>query len=116
MNKLLQASLFLLFLVLFQNQVFAQDLNCEFKEKKIEGIESIQISDKSLVINQELEIPLDKSRVICGNFGRQTRFDGAAMGYQVILESCSTEAKLEGRLIDSIKEVAAKVLCNKVSL
>lgn len=115
MNKLMQASLFLLFLVLFQNQVFAQDLNCEFKDLKMEGVESIQISDKSLVINKELEIPLDKSRVICGNFGRQERFDGMALGYQVILESCTSEAKLEGRLIDSIKEVAAKVLCHKVT-
>lgn len=116
MNKLLKASLFLVFFVSFQNQLFAQDLNCEFKGDKMEGIKSIRINDESLIINKELEIPLDKSRVKCGNFGRQIRFDGMALGYQVILESCTTEAKFEGNLIDSVNEVAARVLCHQVKI
>jgi len=116
MNKLLKASLFLVFFVSFQNHLFAQDLNCEFKGDKMEGIKSIRINDESLIINKELEIPLDKSRVKCGNFGRQIRFDGMALGYQVVLESCTTEAKFEGNLIDSVNEVAARVLCHQVKI
>lgn len=115
MNKLVKASLLLVFVMTLQTRVFAQDLECTFKDAKVEGIQTIQLSDESLVINKEHEIPLDKSRVICGNFGRQVRFDGNALGFQVILESCTSEAKLEGSLIDSVKKVAAKVLCHQVS-
>ncbi len=116
MNKLLKASFFLVCFLLLQNSVFATDLNCEFKETKVEGIDSIQVSGGNMLINEEMEIPLDKTRVKCGNFGRQIRYDGMALGYQVILESCSTEAKFEGRLIDSINQVAAKVLCHQTQL
>ena len=112
MNKLVTASLLLFFLVTLKNQAFASSLDCKFKEGKVQGVESIQISDESLILNNQMEIPLEKSRVKCGNFGRQTRFDGSALGYQVVLKSCTTDAKLEGVLIDSINEVAADVLCN----
>lgn len=113
MSKLFKASFILVCFLFLSGHVFAVDLNCEFKENPVEGIESIQVSGESMLINQEVEIPLDKTRVKCGNFGRQIRYDGRALGYQVILESCSTEAKFEGRLIDSINQVAGKVLCHQ---
>ena len=104
---------FLLFATLgVSSEVFALSLNCKFKNEQMSGVDSIELSDGGLVINKELEIPLEKSRVVCGNFGRQTRFDGSALGYQVILKSCSTEAKLEGHLIDSVNTLAADVLCH----
>lgn len=115
MSKLFKASFILVCFLFLQSHVFAVDLNCEFKETKVEGIDSIQVSGESMLINKETEIPLDKTRVKCGNFGRQIRYDGMALGYQVILESCSTEAKFEGRLIDSINQVAAKVLCHQIA-
>jgi hypothetical protein len=110
-NKLITASALLFLLMTLQTKVFAQDLDCKFKDVTVTGVKTIKITDENLVINSELEIPLEKSRVKCGSFGKQTRFDGSALGYQVVLKSCSTEAKLEGVLIDSINEVGADVFC-----
>lgn len=115
MNKLVTASALLFFLGTLTTQAFASNLDCKFKEGKVMGVTSIQISDESLILNKELEIPLEKSRVKCGNFGRQTRFDGNALGYMVVLKSCTTDAKLEGVLIDSVNEVAADVLCHSTT-
>ncbi len=115
MQKLVTTSLILFFLVIMQGKAFAIDINCKFKDLTFNGIKSLQITDEGLVINQEYLIPLEKSRVNCGRFGRQTRFDGSALGFQVVLKSCSTEAKLEGHIIDSLNEVAADVLCGPSS-
>lgn len=114
MNKLITAPVLLFLLVVLQTNAFAGDLDCKFKDVSVVGVKSITISDESLIINSELEIPLEKSRVVCGNFGRQTRFDGSALGYQVVLKSCTTDAKLEGVLIDSLNQVAADVRCMPV--
>jgi hypothetical protein len=111
MNKLMKASLFLFALVLMQNSLFARTLNCKFHDESMSGVDSIQLSEESLILNQELEIPLEKSSVRCGHFGIQDRFDGSALGYQVVLKSCSSEAKLEGHLIDSLHHIAADLSC-----
>ncbi len=115
MKKLLVASVLLFILSAIQNQVFAGSINCKFKDRSVAGVEKIQISDESLIINENMEIPLEKSRVNCGNFGRQTRLDGEALGYQVVLKSCTTEAVLEGHIIDSVSDVAADVVCDQAS-
>ncbi len=115
MKKLFLASLLLFILSAIQNQVFAGSLNCKFKDRSVAGIESIQLNDDNLIINENMEIPLEKSRVMCGHFGRQTRFDGEALGYQVILKSCTTEATLEGHIIDSVSDIAADLVCDQVS-
>lgn len=111
MNKLITASALLFILVFLQTKAFAMNLDCKFKDATVAGVKTIEITDETLKINSDLEIPLEKSRVKCGNFGKQTRFDGNALGYQVVLKSCTTEAKLEGVLIDSLNEVGADVLC-----
>ena len=111
MNRLITASALLFLLVTLQTKVFAMDLDCKFKDVAVSGVKTIKLTDDNLVINSELEIPLEKSRVKCGNFGKQTRFDGSALGYQVVLKSCTTEAKLEGVLIDSLNAVGADVFC-----
>lgn len=111
MQKLIKGSLLLVILAALNTQAFAMNLNCKFKKEVVEGVESIKISEESLIINKELEIPLEKSRVKCGGFGRQTRFDGRALGFQIILKSCTTEAVLEGHLIDSVRLIAADVVC-----
>lgn len=111
MQKLIKASLILFVLVVLQNSVFASTLDCKFSKDGVEGVEVIELTNDNLIINHDLEIPLEKSRVKCGNFGRQVRFDGSALGYQVILKSCTSDAKLEGHLIDAINEVAAEVHC-----
>ncbi|HXH31017.1 MAG TPA: hypothetical protein VNJ01_09415 [Bacteriovoracaceae bacterium] len=113
MQKILTASLLLVILAFLQTEVFAATLKCNFKNTRVTGVRSILISDESLIINKEMEIPLEKSQVKCGHFGRQTRLDGAALGYQVILKSCTTESVLEGVLIDSVNSVAADVYCNE---
>jgi hypothetical protein len=115
MPKIILVS-FLLFTALgFSSEVFALALNCKFKNDQMNGVDHIELRDEGLIINRQLEIPLEKTRVVCGNFGRQTRFDGSALGYQVILKSCSTEAKLEGHLIDSVNTLAADVLCQPIT-
>jgi hypothetical protein len=115
MKKLLVASMLLFILSAIQNQVFAGSINCKFKDRTVAGVESIQLSEDNLIINKIMEIPLEKSRVICGHFGRQTRFDGEALGYHVILKSCTSEATLEGHIIDSLNDVAADLVCDQDS-
>jgi len=111
MKKLICATLLLVVVSVVQNKVFASQLDCKFKDVVVDGIEKIQLIDEGLLINGELEIPLEKTRVKCGNFGRQVRFDGNALGYQVVLKSCTTEAELEGLLIDSVNFSAVDVQC-----
>jgi len=115
MQKMVTVSLLLIFFLSLKTTVFAGTLNCKFKDIEIRGVEGIKLNDQSLIINNLLEIPLEKSRVKCGNFGRQIRFDGNALGYQVVLKTCTTDAVLEGHLIDSINSIAAEVLCHKVN-
>lgn len=111
MRRFVSGSLLLIILVALNTKAFAADFDCKFKDEVVRGVKTIQLSDENLFINKELEIPLEKSRVKCGHFGKQTRFDGSALGFQVILKTCSSEAKLEGHLIDSINEVAADIYC-----
>lgn len=108
-------SLLLIFFLSLKTTAFAASLHCKFKDIQMRGVEAIRLNEQSLIINNELEIPLEKSRVKCGNFGRQTRFDGSALGYQVVLKTCTTDAVLEGHLIDSINSVAAEVLCDRIN-
>lgn len=115
MQKLITASLILFVLVALQTKAFALSMNCKFKADKVSGVESIHINEESLIINKELEIPLEKSRVKCGHFGRQARYDGSALGYQVVLKSCTSDAALEGHLIDSLNMVASDVVCDSVA-
>lgn len=112
MNKLFTASVLLLVLAALQTKAFAAELECKFKNGGVEGVEKIELSDENLIINHSLEIPLLKTRVRCGHFGKQVRFDGEAEGIQVILKSCTTDAKLEGELVDYEKRVSADVFCN----
>lgn len=114
MKKLIGACLLLITVSILQGQVFAAttSLNCEFKDDVVEGVESIEISDETLMINKDLHIPMEKSTIRCGNLGRQKRFDGSALGYQIVLESCTTGVDLKGDLIDSVKGISAPVVCN----
>lgn len=115
MKRLFCATLLLVFMLVVQNKVFASILDCKFKNVSVMGVDKIQLINEDLVINGELEIPLEKSRVKCGNFGRQARFDGTALGYQVVLKSCTTEAQLEGVLIDAVQFVAVDLQCYSLS-
>jgi hypothetical protein len=117
MKKLFAACFLLVMVSLLQSKVFAssKNLNCQFSnDEVVEGVTSIEISNETLMINKDLEIPLEKSTIRCGNFGRQRRFDGLALGYQIVLESCTTGVALKGDLIDSVKGISAKVICNHV--
>jgi hypothetical protein len=116
MQKMLLSVVLFSLLSGLYSEAFGGSLHCRFKDQKINDIDKIEINDQSLIINNEMEIPLEKTRVICGNFGRQMRLDGSALGYQVVLKSCSTEAKLEGHLIDSLKVVAADIQCFREEL
>lgn len=114
MQKLIGAGFILILLAALQTNAFAAaTFRCKFKTSKIDGVQSIKVQDDYLVINDEMEIPLDKSIVKCAHFGRQTRLDGSAAGYQIILKSCSSEASLEGHMIDNVKVKAADVVCNR---
>jgi hypothetical protein len=118
MKKLMSACVLLFVIAGLHTNVFASSLNCTFKnaESKVEGIETLQISNDHLVINQNEAIQLEHTRIKCGQFGKQHRFDGLGNGLQVILKSCTDEAALEGHLIDSINSKVAEVICDEVGL
>lgn len=112
MNKLLGASFLLVILTLLSTKAFASSLNCKLQDPdSMIAIKSIQLNDQYLFINNAMEIPLSKTQVRCGNFGRQVRFDGMALGYQVVLESCTTEAELKGVLVDYLRKTVADIQC-----
>lgn len=116
MRKFIGASLLLFVLITLNTKVFAATMNCAFKnpEETVEGIESLHINEEAMIINQVEVIELSQTRIKCGNFGRQNRFDGMGKGLQVILKSCTDEAALEGHLIDSINSKVAEVICDEI--
>lgn len=118
MRKFFGAAVLLAMISVLQGQVFAASTNlkCQFKttDETVEGVKTIEISDETMTINKELEIPLEKSTIRCANFGRQKRLDGYALGYQIVLESCTTGVSMKGDLIDAVKGVSAPVICNSL--
>ena len=114
MQKLYTAAVILFVLVTLQTKAFSATLDCKFKDITMRGVKSIQLKNDSLVINKNLEIPLLKTSVKCSHYGRLTRLDGDALGYQIILKSCTSIAKLEGYLIDSLNNLAADISCHSL--
>lgn len=112
MQKLLGACLLLVILAALQTTAFAGTINCKFKSDTVEGVETISMNETSVLVNGHLEIPLEHTRIKCGNFGRQHRFDGKAQGLQVILKTCTDKAELEGHMIDAQNEVVADLICD----
>ena len=117
MKKLLSVSLLLFVIVSLESQAFGAVLNCSFKNPDITvaGIKTLQIADDVLVVNDSESIQLQHSRIKCGQFGRQHRFDGLREGLQIILKSCTDEADLQGHLIDNSNSKAAEVVCDVIS-
>lgn len=114
MQKLLSACLLLVIIVALQSKAFAAaPLDCTFKDaaQKMEGIESLQITDESLIVNESHVIQLEHTTIRCRSLGRQHRFDGSGVGLQIILKSCSAIAVLEGQLIDAANAKIADVVC-----
>lgn len=112
MNKLFGASLLLVILTALSTKAFAFSLDCQLKQPEVMAdIRSIQLTEEYLFINENTEIKLEKTLVRCGNFGKQVRFDGMGEGYQVILESCTSEAELKGVLVDYHQKSVADVQC-----
>lgn len=113
MYKLIKPILILIVLLVLGSQAFAShELHCQFSDRQIKDIESIVIKHDRLVINEKFIISLDLSEINCSTFGRQLRFDGNDHGYQVILKSCTSEAVLEGRIIDVIKQEIGDITCD----
>jgi hypothetical protein len=114
MQKFIAAFLLLVIITALQAKAFAAPLNCAFKDTdtRIQGVETLQITDEALVINEHEVIPLEHTRIKCGVFGRQDRFDGLGKRLQIILKSCTDEAVLKGQLIDAANSVVAEVVCN----
>ena len=112
MQKLLGAGFLLLVLAALNSKAFAAPLNCTFKTGQVEGIQTLQIADDQLIINDSAVILLEHSRIKCGSLGRQDRFDGMGNGIQVVLKSCANNGALEGLIIDSVKSKVAEVICD----
>ena len=112
MQKLLAACVLLVILATLQTRAFGATLNCQFTSTKFENIKSIQLSDETFKINNEIEIPMETSKIKCGHFGKRDRLDGLALGYQIILKACSSEHSVAGHIIDEVNEVAADIVCN----
>lgn len=114
MKKLIGACLLLVIFSVLQSVAFAGTLNCKFKDAsvKVEGINSLQIAEDELVINDSAVIVLEHTQIKCGAFGRQHRFDGVGKGLQIILKSCTDSAVLSGHLIDYFSSQVAEVICD----
>jgi hypothetical protein len=107
------AVVLLFILSVLQSKAFAlTDMNCKVKNGEISGIETLELTDEQLIINNTVSIPLEKLRVKCANMGRQIRLEGEGEGLQVILKTCSTEAEVEGHILDPANNTQALVQCN----
>jgi len=112
-----QIAAFLLLLSLTATTAIADaSFKCHFKSEAIPGVDSIQLTDSVLTINNQLNIAIEESRIRCANFGRQKRFDGADANeqLQIVLRTCTSDAAMEGHLIDGKQNMAAEVFCNKI--
>lgn len=114
MLKLSGAVVLLVLLSVLTSKAFAiSEMNCRVKNGDITGIQTLHLSETELTINGSLNIPLEKLRVKCANMGRQIRLEGAADGLQVILKTCSTEAKVEGHILDPANNTQTTILCDE---
>lgn len=111
MTKLITATLLILALAVLSSSVFARDLECHFTDRVIKDIDSITISHDVVLINNKHEIRLERSEINCSGFGRQARFDGDGQGYKLVLKTCTSEAELEGVIIDNIKKEIGDIIC-----
>jgi hypothetical protein len=111
MQSLIKASFLLLVLSFVSANAFAFTMECTVQKGMISGVKSIHLSEENLSINGEMEIPLEKTQINCGHFKKQVRLAGRALGYQIILKSCTSDAVLEGDLIDSVRGDIAQVSC-----
>lgn len=113
MFKLMGASVLLFLLLVLQTKAFAiTEMDCKVKTGTIPGIQTLHLSEDELVINNTVSITLDKLRVKCGNMGRQIRLEGEGEGLQVILKTCSTQAKVEGHILDPANNATALIQCD----
>ena len=116
MQKLLKASLFIVILSILHGQAFASfglgALNCNFKSEPVSGIKSLQMTEDALYINGKVEISLEKSQIQCGVMGTRERYEGMDQGFQVVLKDCNVNDKLEGHIIDSVKQEVAQIECD----
>ncbi len=114
MLKLSGAVVLLVILSVLTSKAFAiSDMNCRVKNGDIAGIQTLHLTDGELTINGSVSIPLEKLRVKCANMGKQTRLEGEADGLHVILKTCSTEAKVEGHIMDPANNTQTTILCDE---
>lgn len=113
-QKLVAACLIFVLFTILQTQAFAfETLSCTFNsDTRINGITSIHITKDFMIINQVKSIPLQHTRIKCGKFGKQHRFDGMENGLHIVLKTCTDEAAMSGYVIDSLNAVAAQIICN----
>lgn len=115
MQKLIGACLLLALFAALNTKAFAAPLECKLKagETPVAGIQSLHMEEDALLVNATEVVPLEHSRIKCGTLGKQHRFDGLIKkGLQIILKSCSGEAALEGKIIDTVNEKVAEVFCD----
>ncbi len=114
MLKLSGALVLLIILSALTSKAFAiSEMNCRVKNGDISGIQTLHLSEGELTINGTVSIPLEKLSVKCANMGRQIRLEGEADGFQVILKTCSTEAKVEGHIMDPANNTQTTILCDE---
>lgn len=111
MQKLIGAGFILFILAALNSKAFAVSMNCSVTAGQIEDLQSVQISDDAVIINQTEVIALEHSRIRCKG-ARKDRFDGVGNRFQVILQSCVNNGALEGIVIDRVKSKAADVICD----
>ncbi len=85
--------------------------NCNFTSTPMEEVSEIQLVDEILVINGKIAVSLEKTQIRCGAHGKRERFEGSESGYQVILKDCTEDDRLEGHLIDSVRQKIADIEC-----
>lgn len=112
MKKLFQTSLVIVALSILHGQAFGSVLNCHFKSDSVRGIKSLEMTEETLYINGKVEIALEKSQIQCGVMGTRERYEGMDQGFKVVLKDCNVNDRLEGHLIDAVKQESAEIECH----
>lgn len=111
MQKLIGAAI-MLALLTFMNQNAFSAVVCQFDQRELK-IDSIVFEDEQLVIDDVELVELSTSRIRCGSFGKQFRFDGQInKNLQIVLKSCTDMAALEGHVINTKTNKVTEITCD----
>jgi len=114
MQRLIGAAILLVLLTFLNEKAFSA-VHCRFDQSAVgqSEINSIIFEDDQLVVNNDKLVELSLSRIRCGSFGKQFRFDGKiSKSLQIVLKSCTDEALLQGHIINTVTNKVTEIACD----